>query len=216
MSNELIYNIIRENIKNRGVETIDLQVELTDHISLAVDEKMKQGLAFKEAFKQVMVTFGPFGMEKLQAHKYSILAKRGRKLVANQFIKFFTIPKIILTILIYSSLYFVYNYNFHLNFIWQTIPLLLLVSTLVHLIHLKNVSKGKRFTQLVANERVLSLLYYILYVPGFLLFRGIFLTNVYIFTFYLTFIIILFLAFNIVMKKSYVEVMNRYVNLGYI
>lgn len=98
-------NWIRNNIRNRGITSIDLEYEMVDHIASATEEQMSKGLSFRDAFKNVMFSFGPYGMEKLQEKKTKELHSRGYKLLWKNVLLFFRWPKILLTASVFFSSY---------------------------------------------------------------------------------------------------------------
>lgn len=210
----VIYSIIRKNIRNRGVNTLDLEIELADHILLAVEEKMKTGLSFYNSYKDVMLSFGPNGLEKLQNEKYNLLVKKGRKLVYKQFIEFITIPKIFLTLMIGAVLFTISANNFYLKEVFLSIIISLFVFTAINTFRIKIKYLKNNFSQIIANERLFSIAYYIAYIPAFIVFQNIAEINQVFFVIYLVFIIIIFFSYNVVMRKTVVEIEMNYFQLS--
>ena len=98
---------IRKTIKMRGINTIDLEYEMVDHISTAVEEKMNEGYEFQSAFDEVLASFGHCGFSKLQKEREKKLRKEGRKKMNKHFISFFKLPQLMVTIILTISIYFI-------------------------------------------------------------------------------------------------------------
>lgn len=91
------------------VEWYDLQAELVDHLANDIEQiwKEKPNLSFNEAKIIAFKKFGVFGFMDVISSRQSALEKRYRKLIAKEFIKYFKLPKIILTVfLIFVMIYF--------------------------------------------------------------------------------------------------------------
>lgn len=91
-----LYRFTREHY----VEHYDLQTELVDHLSNAIEEEWKENpkLSFEEALQKEFKKFGVFGFSDVVEQRQSALAKRYHKFVWNNFKAFFKLPKIILTV----------------------------------------------------------------------------------------------------------------------
>ena len=148
---------IRNNICKRGVETIDLEYEMVDHIATAVEEKMDEGSSFYDAFKAVMISFGPYGMEKLQKERNKKLIREGWKLAFQYFKTYFRLPKIILTIAIVLGLYSIYTLSSNAVFIFEVLYITSVVVSLGFVVYDSWKMRHKNFSQLLIVGR----LYYI-------------------------------------------------------
>ncbi len=109
MLTQIQQNSIRINIAGRGIETIDLEAEMVDHISSAVEESMEKGKSFRDAYKATIIGFGPHGLEYLQNKKNKSLIKKGIKLIAYKFVEITTPPKVFISLIIGVLVYFILN-----------------------------------------------------------------------------------------------------------
>ena len=148
---------IRKNICNRGIDTIDLEYEMVDHIATAVEEKMEEGKTFYDAYKAVMVTFGPYGMEKLQKERNKKLEREGWKLAFQYLRTYFRLPKITLTIAIVLGLYSLYTLSSNAVFIFETLYIISMFVSFAFVIYDSWKMRHKKFSQLLIVGR----LYYI-------------------------------------------------------
>lgn len=87
---------IRKVLKKRGIETIDLLEEMTDHFVQAIEEREDElpQLTLREALRQEVAKFGTFGMMKLQEDYQRKLEKEGLRILWRTFLSFWKIPQI--------------------------------------------------------------------------------------------------------------------------
>lgn len=87
------------------VEHYDLQTELVDHLSNGIEEQWKenQHLTFKEALNGEFKKFGVFGFHDVIAEKTKAMNKRYGKILWRFLKEWFGLPKIILTLLIFTG-----------------------------------------------------------------------------------------------------------------
>lgn len=94
------------------VEHYDLQTELVDHLSNAIEEQWTENpkLSFEDALQNEFKKFGVFGFSEVVEKRQNAMQKRYFKFVWTHFISFFKLPKIILTFaligLLFQTLYF--------------------------------------------------------------------------------------------------------------
>ncbi len=94
----------------------DLQTELVDHLASSIEEQWETNpeLNFDEALKNCWSKFGIFGFSKVKQQKEKELRRKYNYLLWNYFLKFYKLPKIILTfaltLLFYSALKYT-NYD---------------------------------------------------------------------------------------------------------
>jgi hypothetical protein len=95
---------IRRVLQNRGIETVDLLEEMTDHFVEAIEEREEdlKHTTLREVLRQEVATFGPFGMMKLQEEYQSKLEKQGLRILWSTFTSFWKLPQVI------ASLTFMY------------------------------------------------------------------------------------------------------------
>ncbi|MGK6351104.1 hypothetical protein [Parapedobacter sp. DT-150] len=69
---------LRVFINQRGFTTIDLQMEIIDHVACGIEEKLAQNpdLGFEEALKEIHAEFGVFGFSTLKETMTNSLRKK--------------------------------------------------------------------------------------------------------------------------------------------
>ena len=112
--------------KKHYVEHYDVQVELVDHLANAIEDQWKENpnILFEDALQTEFKKFGVFGFTSLVEQKKSALQSHYWKIIKKEFISFFSIPKIILTIVMFYVLFqfysnpksFLYNYDLLIRF----------------------------------------------------------------------------------------------------
>jgi len=107
---ERLYRFTREHF----VEHYDLQTELVDHLSNAIEQEWKENpkLSFEEALQKEFKKFGVFGFMDVVEQRQSALNKKYNLLIWKHFKNFFTIPKIIITISLVFGLFNFFKYVF--------------------------------------------------------------------------------------------------------
>ncbi len=160
---------IRTNIRNRGIETIDLEYEIVDHVSSAVEEKLAEGVSFIDAYKSVVNAFGPFGFKKLQSQKYAKLRKKGRRMIFQNMKSYFKFPKIALPFLIASILYSLYSYFDYDMYLFYGVIVFTLFTPMVYFISSKQRRKiRENYTSVKAMHQInngIFMTYYIFINP---------------------------------------------------
>lgn len=90
-----LYEFTREHY----VEHYDLQTELVDHLANAIEqcwEEMPE-MPFEDCIKAEFKKFGIFGFMDVVEKRQKALRKKYRKLIWNEVVNFFQLPKILLT-----------------------------------------------------------------------------------------------------------------------
>jgi len=89
------------------VRYYDVQIELVDHLANAIEEKLNanNNLSFDKALDEVYATFGYKGFAGIVEAKTNALSKQYNKLRWKYFGEYFTIPKIVFTMMICLGLY---------------------------------------------------------------------------------------------------------------
>lgn len=95
--------------KKHYVEFYDVQVELVDHLANAIEAQweVNPNISFDEALQAEFKKFGIFGFTGLVEQKQNELHKYYNKMLWTEVKKFFTIPKILLTILLFLLVHFI-------------------------------------------------------------------------------------------------------------
>ncbi len=85
------------------VDYYDLQTELVDHLSNGIEAQWHQNnnLSFEEALQLEFKKFGIFGFTDLVSQRKAKLSKRYNKLFLSIFKTYFTLPRVLLTTLLF-------------------------------------------------------------------------------------------------------------------
>lgn len=88
-----------------GVHYYDLQLEVIDHIAGMIEDLQQQDptLDFKTALHQVNAAFTKNDFIAIVKNKKQQLQKKVSKLIEKEFISFFTVPRVILTVLLFAA-----------------------------------------------------------------------------------------------------------------
>lgn len=92
--------------EKKGVRYYDLQTELVDHLTEAIEAKMTQdpGLSFDEALMGVYKGFGITGFSRVTAEREATLTKSYNRVRWRYFKAFFTYPKVAVSLLLFFLL----------------------------------------------------------------------------------------------------------------
>ena len=112
--------------KKHLVEHYDVQVELVDHLANAIEAQWNENpnISFEDALQKEYKNFGVFGFSGLVKQKQASLQQHYWNIIKKEFISFFSVPKIILTIIMFYVLFkfysnpksFLYNYDLLIRF----------------------------------------------------------------------------------------------------
>jgi len=142
--------------KENNVKYYDVQIELVDHLSCAIESKWREkpALSYDEALWAVYDEFGASGFRKIISSKEKELEKKYNRLRWQYVGEFFRLPKIVLTILAILLL-FVFFKATHFDYRFNLVALVLFIvaSYVFVLLYLPrkikmNVEEGKSFLQL--------------------------------------------------------------------
>jgi hypothetical protein len=98
--------------KQHYVEWYDLQTELVDHLANDIEHILEQEphLTFNQAKEKAFKKFGVFGFMDIVEQKQKQLDKRYWKMMLNELIHFFSIPKIAISFSLIFALYYAFYY----------------------------------------------------------------------------------------------------------
>lgn len=98
-----LYSFTRDHF----VYHFDLQTELVDHLANGIEVLLLQhpNLSFNEALQMEFKKFGVFGFQEVVEERRKALNKKYLKIIFYFYKAYFTIPKIILTIILTILLY---------------------------------------------------------------------------------------------------------------
>jgi len=107
---ERLYQFTRQHY----VEWFDLQTELVDHLANAIEQQWQENpkISFEDALNIEFKKFGVFGFMDVIKEKQTALEKKYKKFVWKELIQFFSLPKIILTILFIILFYHLFQFLF--------------------------------------------------------------------------------------------------------
>jgi len=88
------------------VQYYDVQIELADHLSSAIEQSIKENpkLSFEQARDKIYAGFGIKGFSDIVASREKMMGKKCSQQKWKIFLSYFTIPKIAMTLFIYSSI----------------------------------------------------------------------------------------------------------------
>ena len=111
-------------IKERGVNYYDVNMEMTDHLALEIEELMQtENLKFYEATKKAFSRYKRFHFMNIEEEKSKELQKQSWKEFKRAFIAFFTFPKAVITLLIFMGIYTSISFYEYENVYWGFIVL---------------------------------------------------------------------------------------------
>jgi len=140
----------------KGVSYYDVQVELVDHIADSIEELQKSNptLPFSDALELAGKQFGNEEFTAIVKSKKRLIEKRMSRLIEKEFLSFFTIPRIMITLLLLGiSLTVPYLISISL---W-TILFLMILGLIISWIHILPYEKEIRAIKEASRIPVLSL-----------------------------------------------------------
>jgi len=152
--------------KQHKVDWYDLQSELVDHLANDMENiwEKEPNLSFENVKEKAFMKFGKSGFTKVIEKKIETLGKRYRKLIWKEFIQFFSIPKIVITIILFFAILFILRLIKHNTLVVVLLWLSVMAVPLYHMIKslkvVKQKSTGKKwlFEEYIANLGNLSFL----------------------------------------------------------
>jgi|GEM_PF-4616908 len=140
----------------KGVTYYDVQVELVDHIADCIDDlqKSNSALSFSDALHLAGNQFGNEEFADIVKSKKRLIEKRMSRLIEKEFLSFFTIPRIMITLLLLGiSLAVPYLINISL---WM-ILFLMILGLIIGRIHIWPYEKEIRAIKEASRIPILSL-----------------------------------------------------------
>jgi len=97
--------------KKHYVDYYDLQTELVDHLSNGIEAQWQENekLSFDDALQLEFKKFGIFGFTDLVSEKQAKMTKRYNKLILSILKTYFTLPKVLLTILLFLVVFLIFQ-----------------------------------------------------------------------------------------------------------
>ncbi|PJE45501.1 MAG: hypothetical protein CUR34_14310 [Sediminibacterium sp.] len=141
------------------VHYYDVQVELVDHLSTAIEDKMTANpkLSFEQALDSVYADFGIKGFADIVATRIEMVSKKSRKQKWKLFFSYFTAPKIAMTVFIYAFLLLLGQFltqDYFRGVFLAVLGVSLFVFEIIYSIHLNRLFKKQIKEMIFTNERL--------------------------------------------------------------
>lgn len=164
MITEAQYESLYAFCRRHYVQYYDVQVELVDHLSEAIEEKMNLNpkLSFDQALEQVYADFGIKGFADIVATRMEMVSKKARKQKWKLFFSYFTVPKIAMTICIYAALLLVgkfLTHDYYRGIFLSITGAALFIFEIVHSTQASKLFKGQKKEMIYTSERLSGILH---------------------------------------------------------
>ncbi len=141
------------------VHYYDVQVELVDHLSAAIEERMQQNpkLSFDQALDSVYAGFGIKGFADIVATRIEMVSKKSRRQKWKLFFSYFTVPKIAMTVCIYAFLLLLGRFltqDYFRGVFLAVLGVSLFVFEIIYSFHLNRLFKKQIKEMIFTNERL--------------------------------------------------------------
>jgi hypothetical protein len=145
------------------VQYYDVQVELADHLSAAIEERMSNNpkLSFEQALDAVYAGFGIKGFADIVAAREKMVSKQCRKQKWKLFFSYFTVPKIAMTICLYAVLLLlgkILAQDFHRIVLLSAIGFCLIIFEIIHSLKNSKLFKKQIKAMLYTGDRLNGLI----------------------------------------------------------
>lgn len=119
-------------VKARGVTYYDVNMEMTDHLASEIESLMEvDSLQFYDATKEAFSKYKRFHFMNIEEDKVKFLEKQSWKEFKREFKSFFTLPKVVITLLFFMSIYTSISFFEYENVYWIFIVLGILIFTVM-------------------------------------------------------------------------------------
>lgn len=135
-----LYKFTRQHF----VEHYDVQTELVDHLANDIEEICKENpkLTFEQARDKSFKKFGVFGFMEVVEEKQKEMNKYYWKIIWRFAKEWFSIPKILITVSVFFSLYFILHFKTGAN-IFSGILLLTAIFDVFYATKLRKIAKNR-------------------------------------------------------------------------
>ncbi len=163
MITEAQYESLFAFCRKHYVQYYDVQVELVDHLSEAIEVKMKENpkLSFEQALDSVYAGFGIKGFADIVATRENMVSKQCRKQKWKLFFSYFTAPKVAMTICLYAIILFLGKFlaqDQHRIILLSTIGLSLIIFEIIHSLKTAKLFKKQIKAMLYTGDRLNGLI----------------------------------------------------------
>ncbi|MDP3394894.1 hypothetical protein [Sediminibacterium sp.] len=164
MITEVQYESLYAFCRKHYVQYYDVQVELVDHLSEAIEEKMNLNskLSFEQALEIVYAGFGIKGFADIVATRMEMVSKKARKQKWKLFFSYFTVPKIALTLCLYAAVLLVGKFltqDYYQGIFLFALGLAIFVFEIVHSIQTNKLFKSQKKAMIVTSERLSGIIH---------------------------------------------------------
>ena len=163
MITEAQYESLYAFCRRHYVQYYDVQVELVDHISEAIEEKMKLNpkLSFDQALDTVYAGFGIKGFADIVATREKMVSKQCRKQKWKLFFSYFTVPKVAMTVCLFTVLLLLGKFlaqDYHRIILLSAIGLSLIIFEIIHSVKTSKLFKNQIKAMLYTGDRLNGLI----------------------------------------------------------
>lgn len=146
------------------VHYYDVQVELVDHLSAAIEERMQQNpkLSFDQALDSVYAGFGIKGFADIVATRMQMVYEKCKKQKWKLFFSYFTVPKIAMTVCIYAGLLLVGKFltqDYHRGLFFLALVFAVFIFEIIHTIRINRLFKHQKKEMILTSERLSSVIF---------------------------------------------------------
>lgn len=159
MITEAKYESLFAFCRKHYVQYYDVQVELVDHLSEAIEEKMKEDpkLSFEEALDNVYAGFGIKGFADIVATRMEMVSKKSRQQKWKLFFSYFTVPKIAMTLCIYAAMLLLGQWltqDYQSGIFLSILGLAVFVFEVIYIIQMNRLFKSQKKPLIYTSERI--------------------------------------------------------------
>lgn len=164
MITEAQYESLYAFCRRHYVQYYDVQVELVDHLSEAIEEKMKLNpkLSFEQALDSVYAGFGIKGFADIVATRMQMVYEKCKKQKWKLFFSYFTVPKIAMTVCIYAGLLLVGKFltqDYHRGLFFLALVFAVFIFEIIHTIRINRLFKHQKKEMILTSERLSSVIF---------------------------------------------------------
>ena len=135
--------------KKHYVDYYDLQLELVDHLSNGIEAQWQENarLSFNDALQKEFKKFGIFGFTDLVDERRAKMGKRYNKLILTILKTYITLPKVIVSVVLFLATYLVLSFapynNYIVIFLFVVPFLIMFYKTIAYRVQRKKAIKVK-------------------------------------------------------------------------
>ena len=164
MITEAQYESLFAFCRKHYVQYYDVQVELVDHLSEAIEEKMQANpkLSFEQALEEVYAGFGIKGFADIVATRMQMVSKKSRNQKWKLFFSYFTLPKIAMTVCIYAAMLLIgklLTQEYHRGLFLFIVGIGLFIFEIVYTLKMNKLFKAQKKEMILTSERLSGIIH---------------------------------------------------------